>query len=112
MPFAAERFDVLPNDGSPTVPTLGRSSLGPSGLAFHAPRIPIFLDVCHALLKWVATLGTEEMAVVPVLAKSDNVLSENGCRAVFTTGSVILMPVEVTEETQTIIAILGHGHPW
>jgi hypothetical protein len=60
------------------------------------------------MFEWVTTFGTEEVAIVPVSSKSDNVLTENRGLTVLATRREQFMPIEVTKETQTLISVFGH----
>jgi len=53
----------------------------PIRVTTHTPRITILFDIRRRLLKWIATLGTEEMTRVPFGAASNNYITLNGCLA-------------------------------
>jgi hypothetical protein len=108
MPFSAQGLDVLPNDGRFALPALWGPSLCSLGLALDAPGVTVLLDMRHALLKGVAALSAEEVAIVPVLTQGNNMLSHDRGRAVLASRSKQLVPVEVAIKTHALIAILGH----
>ena len=112
MPFIAQRLDVVPDDGSPTHSTFRSASLSAFGLAVDAPCISVLFDMCHAVLKRVTALGAEEMAKVPMVAKSNDMFAKNWGSAMFATRRKELVPIEVTEEAETIIAVLVLSLPW
>ena len=112
VPLAAQRLDVLTDDGGPALPTLGSPPLGTLGLTLNAPRVAVLLDVGHAVLERVAALGAEEVPIVPVVAQRHNVLAENGRPAVLAPRGEELVPVEMAVEPETIVSVLRHGHAW
>lgn len=64
--------------------------------------------MCHAVVEWVTTFGTEEVSIVPVSSKSYYVFTENRGLAVLATRRKQLMPIEVTKESQALISVFGH----
>ena len=111
VPLAAQRADVLADDGLLALAALGRPPLGALGLARHAPGVTVLLDVGHAALKGVAALGAEEVTKVPVGAQSDNVLAHDWRLAMLATGRKELVPIQVTVETKSLVTVLGHRLP-
>jgi hypothetical protein len=63
----------------------------------------------HTLAKRITALGAEEVTVVPVSPESDDMLTKNRGLAVLAARREQLVPVEMAEESQTLIAILSHG---
>lgn len=84
MPFSAQGLDVLSNNSYTALFALGGSSFCTLRLAIDTPRVPVLLNMCHAVVKRVTTLSAEEMTVVPMSAESDDVLTKNRGLAVFT----------------------------
>lgn len=109
MPLAAERPDVLTDDGLAALFTLGCPPLGALRLARHAPRIAVLFDMRHAALKGIAALGTEEVAKVPVVAQRHHVLAHDGRRAVLTPRREQLVPVQMAVEPEARVPVFGHG---
>jgi hypothetical protein len=109
MPFSAQGLNILSNNSCTALSAFWCSPLGTLRLAINTPSVPVLLDVCHAMVERVTALGAEEMAVVPVSTESDNVLTENRGLAVLTARGEQLMPVKMTEESETLISIFGHG---
>ena len=108
VPLPAQSPDVLPNDGLAAFPALGSSPLGAFCLTVDAPRVAVLLDVRHSLSKGVATLGTEEVPVVPMLSECNDVFAKDWSRAVLAAGGEELMPIEMTIEPEALITVLGH----
>lgn len=109
MPLASKRPDVLPNDRLPALLALGCPSLRSFGLAIDAPCVAVLLDMRHALFEGVAALSAEEVAIVPVIAKSDDMLTQDWCCAMLATGCKQLMPIKVTVEAETFVTIFCHS---
>lgn len=109
VPLASEGLDVLANHGQLAPLALGGAPLCPLGLTVDTPRIAILLNVRHAFLERVAALGAEEMTVVKMVAKGNNVISQDGRRTGLAAGSKQFVPVQVAEEPQARVAVLSHG---
>jgi hypothetical protein len=109
MPLSAQSLNVLSNDSYTAFPALGRASLRTLCLAVDAPRVSVLLDMGHTLAKRITALGAEEVTVVPVSPESDDVLTKNRGLAVLAARREQLVPVEMAEESQTLISIFGHG---
>jgi hypothetical protein len=107
MPLSTHGLNCLTNDWESTLLALRGPPLGALSLTIQTPCVAILFDVAHALLERITTFGTKEMAEMPVLTKSDSVLSQNGGLAVLALGSIYLMPVKVTKVAKSSIAILG-----
>ena len=112
MPFVPKCLDVLANDRRPTLPAFRSAPLSPLSLAFDTPGVAVFLDVRHAVLERITALGAKEMAIVPVLAQTHDVLAKNRRLAMLASRSEELVPVKVAVEAQALIAIFSHGHAW
>lgn len=108
VPLPAQSPDVLPNDGLATFPALGSSPLGTLCLTVDAPCVAVLLDMCHSLFKGVATLGTEEVPVVPMLSECNDVFAKDWGRTVLAAGGEELMPIKMTIEPEALITVLGH----
>lgn len=106
VPLPSEGLDVLSDDSNLALLALGCSSLSALGLAVHAPGIAVLLNVRHAMLERVATLCTEEVPIVPVLTKRNDVLAQDGRLAVFATRGEEFVPIKVAVEAQAIVSIL------
>lgn len=109
VPLGGQRLHILPNDGLTTSPALGRATLGTASLARDTPGIPVLFNVRGTRTKRVTALGTEEVTNVPVLAESYNVLANNGRGAVLAARCKLLVPVQMAEETQAVVAVLAHS---
>lgn len=106
VPFAAEGLDVLSNDGRLAALALWSAAFGALRLAAQTPGVAVLFNVRHALLKGIAALGAEKVAVVPVLAERDGVLANDGRRAVLAARCEILVPVEMAVEAKAFVAIV------
>jgi hypothetical protein len=106
MPFTPKRLNVLTNNRTFAFLALGGSSLSTFGLAVETPCISILLDMGHPFLEGIAAFSAEEMAIMPVLTKSDGMFTNNRGFAVFAFWSVGFVPVKVTKEAESVIAIL------
>jgi hypothetical protein len=112
MPFSAQGLNVLSNNSYTALSALWCASLCTLRLAIDAPCVPVLLNVRHAVVKRVTTLGAEEMAVVPVSTESDDVLTENRGLAVLTARGEQLMPIKMAKEPETLISVFSHGLAW
>lgn len=93
-----QRLNVLSDDSRPTSPAFRGPPFGPLGLALDAPGVAVLLNVRHAMLKGITALGTEEVTIVPVLTKGNNVLAQNRCLAMPATRGEELVPVKMAVE--------------
>lgn len=109
VPFAAEGLNVLANDGQFAPLALWSPPLCPLGLALDAPGVAVLFNVRHTLLKGVAALGAKEVSVVEVVSESDDMITQDGCRARLAARGKQFVPIQVAEEAQACVAILGHG---
>lgn len=107
MPFSPHGIDILTDDGLPALLALGSLALRAFRLAAQAPRVAIFFDMGHALLKWVAAFCAEEVSVVPVLAECYGMFPNDGSLAMLASGGVEFVPVEMTVEPKSLISIFG-----
>lgn len=108
MPLATKGLDILANHGFLTLTTLRGSSFCPFGLARHAPRVPVLLNMGHTTFKRIATLGAKEVTEVPVGTKGNHVLAHDRCFAVFAAWCEEFVPVKMTIEAKTGVPILSH----
>lgn len=68
MPFAIQGLDDHSDDGESALHALRGAPFGAFRLTVDAPGVPVFLDMAHAFLKWVAAFCAEEVTEVPVLS--------------------------------------------
>jgi isocitrate dehydrogenase kinase/phosphatase len=59
-------------------------------------------------LKRVTALGTEEMAIVPVMTKSNHMLFHDWGRAMLASWCKIFMPVKMAIEAKPFVAVFSH----
>jgi hypothetical protein len=109
VPLAAHSVDILSDDRLLALETLGSSSLGALCLAVETPSIAILLDMAHSLLERIATLSTEEVTEVPMLAKCNGVLANDGCLAMLASGREVFMPIKMTEVAKSLVTVFGQG---
>lgn len=110
MPLTTKCLDILANHSRLAHLAFGRTTFGSLRLAVNTPRVPVLFDMRHAVLERVATLGTEEVPVMPMRSKSYNVLPEDGGFAVLTAWSEEFVPVEMAVEAEAFISVFRHGH--
>lgn len=109
MELFAQRLHHVPNDRLFAQSALRRPSLRALRLTSKAPRIPIFLNVRHPLLEWIAALRAEEVPVVEVLAQCHDVFPNDGSRAMLTFRRKQLVPVQVAIKPQSVVTVVDLG---
>lgn len=110
MPFTTKCLDILADHSRLAHLALGCTTFGPLRLAVNTPSVSIFFDMRHAVFKRVATLGTEEVPVMPMRSKGYDMLPEDGGGAVLTSWSKEFVPVEMAVEAEAVISVFRHGH--
>ena len=108
MPFSTHCLDVLADDGLFALQTLGSSSLCTLSLTVQAPCISILLNVAHTFLERITTLRAKKVSKMPMLTQCNRVFADDRCLAMLASRSKILVPVEVTEIAESLVAILSH----
>lgn len=109
VPLAAQRLYILTDDGLPALAALGRPSLCALGLAVDAPGVAVLFNMRHSVAERVAALGAEEVTVMPVRAEGDDVLADDGRLAVLAARGEEFVPVEVAEEAQPLVTVVGRS---
>lgn len=109
MPFPSESLNVLSNHGHLAHLALWSAPLRPLCLALDAPRVTVLLYVRHAVFEGIATFCAEEVTVVPVMTKGNDMLPEDGRPAVLAARGEKLMPVQMAIQAEAVIPILRHS---
>lgn len=109
MPLPTHSLDILTNDWQSALQALRRPSLSTLRLAPQTPRIPILLNMAHALLERIPALRAEEVPEVPVRAQRDGMRADDGGCAVLASRREVLVPVQMAEVAESRIAVLSCG---